>query len=131
MKSTEELLKEITIRGIITEKEIALIKKRSNAEQKDLWDYNLPEVECTPEQTEKALKWLKDLYQTPRGIERKNNPFGYREEDVILDPSASLFFDGYYQDGNYIKFFVPICTVTGAGASFQYYVSCGKINIIG
>jgi hypothetical protein len=123
----------------ITEKQIHLIARRLNAKKplKEVEDLNnlAPEgeVKVTKEQAQKGFEWLMNQYKTPKKIERKNNPFGYREQEA-LDSGLDYFtFDGMYDAGNMnFSFYLPIYTFIGkSGGSFQYYVSGGKINIIG
>ena len=129
---TSNLLKEISKREIITEKEINLIKNRSNRLQKDLFDYDIDPIEVTSEQTEKGLKWLLNQYQTPKGQIRKNNPFGYREIEVLKSENPKAYFNGLYNAGNHFRvFYVPIYEYVSDKGSFEYYVSGGEINIIG
>jgi len=132
MKNTGELLFDIKEAGIITEKEISLLKTRSNKAQANLWDYDLGDIECTSDQTQKGLNWLKNLYKSPAGKERKNNPFGYREIEVLEDEKAHFYFNGFYNISmNRNRFFVPIYILCGAGTSFEYYVNSDGIQIIG
>jgi len=131
MKTTEQLLNDIKEAGVITEKEMLLIKGRSNKVNKDLWNYELEDIKVTQSQTVKGLDWLKDQYQTPKGIERKNNPFGYREIEVLEDPEAHCYFRGFYSPSRYNNYFIPVYLLCGAGTSFEYYVNGGKIEIIG
>ena len=49
----------------------------------------------TPAQTTKGLDWLFNLRFTMRGKERKNNPFGYREQSILDD------FDRFELSGLY------------------------------
>ena len=129
---TNDLLKKIETAGQITEKEINLLNRRlNNGEKIDLsviWD---GEIEITPEQTANGLEWLKNQWKTPAGKERKNNPFGYREEEVI-STVEKMFLRGFYDCAKYgcRSWFVPIYLVCGAGTSFEYYCSGGKIEII-
>jgi len=76
--------------GILTEGEIIKIKKRLNnspnwEEQLDLFNERMPVkgYRVTAEQTEKGLEWLKDLYKTPFGRIRRNNPFTDAEIDAL------------------------------------------------
>lgn len=131
---TKELLEKIVKAGVITEQEINLLKRRMNAGEK----IELPqsiydgEINVTPEQSAKGWAWLKNQYQTPAGKERKNNPFGYREIDVLEAPDHYFYFVGFYDAGKYGNVYsLPIYLVCGAGTSFEYYVSGGEINIIG
>ena len=129
---TEILLKEIAEKGVITEKQISLLKLRSNKEQKNLYDLFDEEIQCTTEQTKKVLEWLLNKWKTPKGAERKNNPFGYREQNVLEDENAKAYFNGFYDAGNsYVTFFVPIYEIVGNGSSFEYIVTGGEIKIIG
>jgi hypothetical protein len=124
----------------ITEKEILLISRRQNAKKdlKELQKYQTllddgEEIRVTDEQAQKGFDWLLDQYKTPRGIERKNNPFGYREEEAIDSGLDYFTYDGHFDAGNtHVSWFAPIYTFHGKdGGSFQYYLSGGKINIIG
>jgi hypothetical protein len=131
MKTTE-LINSIVENGVITEREINLICRRLNTGEKiDLsliWDNP---VKLTPEQFNKGFTWLKNLYITSAGKERKNNPYGYREIEAIKNPDY-MTFDGVFDAGNYNhSFYVPIYSLSAHGSGFQYYVSGGKINIIG
>ena len=83
MKKTEVILAEVRISKVITEQEINLLKNRSNKLNFDVWDYNIEDVQVTNEQMQKGFTWLVNLYKSPTGKERKNNPFGYREIEVI------------------------------------------------
>ena len=52
------------------------------------------------------LEWLLNKWKTPKGAERKNNPFGYREQNVLEDENAKAYFNGFYDAGNYyVTFF--------------------------
>ena len=129
---TEMLLKEIAESGIITEKQISLLKLRSNKENTNLYNLYDNEIECTAGQTKKGIEWLLNKWKTPKGAERKNNPFGYREQNVLEDENAKAYFNGFYDTGNsYATFFVPIYEIVGNGSSFEYIVEGGEIKIIG
>ena len=68
----------------LTEQEINLIKLRGNRGEEI--PHNLiaeKEYEVTPEQARKGFNWLWNLYKTPSGRERKNNPYGWRELYVL------------------------------------------------
>ena len=123
----------------ITEAQISLIGRRLNAKRplKEVEElYNLAqegEVYVTPEQAQKGFNWLMNEYKTPKGKERLNNPFGYRDEEALDSGLDSFTYDGHYDAGNmHFSFYLPIYTFIGKnGGTFQYYVSGGKINIIG
>lgn len=93
----------------------------------------------TPEQTEKGIKWLLNEWKTPRGVERKNNPFGYREEEV-LEHFAHFMFEGFYDAGTYSQYhnYIPLWGVYSKKYGyFQYYMQAGtgynggSVSIIG
>ncbi len=87
-------------------------------------------------QTKKGYDFLVNLWKTPTGKERKNNPYGYREEDV-LENFESFTFDGFYDDSNYyqqemgIRDLYPLYTVIGKEMCFQYYYNHKGLQIIG
>lgn len=94
-------------------------------------------IRITAEQTEKGIKWLRDQWKTPRGVERKHNPFGYREEDV-LEHFTHFTFEGFYDNGRYQ--YRDLCTIWGvhsADGYFEYYMgrgtgyNGGTVEIIG
>lgn len=94
-------------------------------------------IALAPEQVQKGFDWLKNLWVSPTGKERKNNPFGYREQDALGNP-GTIELSGYYNAGNrYRDFFVPLYDVSGKSKTgesfygFQYYVSGGEIHIVG
>lgn len=114
----------------LTNSEILLLCKRANAGEQI--DFDNKEYLITNEQEIKGFDWLNNQRQTPTGAERKNNPFGIREENT-LDNFKCFTFDGLINAGNtYHDFFLPLYTVIGTdGSTFQYYVQGGQINIIG
>jgi hypothetical protein len=121
----------------ISEKEINLIKMRMNNNKVDeytqeaidyIWD-NSPRL--TPDQDKKGIDYLRNLWKSPTGKERENNPFGYREQDT-LETFEYFELRGFYDAGNYHhKFYVPLYTCVGKDSTFEYYVSGGSINIVG
>lgn len=129
---TNDLILQISKAGIITEREINLVKNRMNhCEDVDLYPIYDNEIDITCEQTKKGYDFLINLWKTQTGKERKNNPFGYREQNV-LDSFEKFQFNGYYNNGNrFASCYIPIYLVIGKSGSFEYYYSCGKINIIG
>ena len=84
------------------------------------------------DQVQKGYAWLLNQWQTPTGAERKNNPFGYREQNAINNFDR-ITLKGYYDAGNYYRsYFIPLYDVyTIEGYGFEYYVSGGQCNIIG
>lgn len=90
----------------------------------------------SPEQSEKGRAWLMNQWKTPKGRERKNNPFGYRET-YVLENFDHFTFSGLYDVGrNGFAEYLPIYTVHATDSStFQYVVGCWQsgqgIRIIG
>ena len=130
MKTTD-LLTKIEETKVITEKEINLLKNRLNKGEKIdtsvLWDN---EIKCTSEQNKKAIDFLMNQYQTPKGIERKNNPFGYREIEILKN-FTHFELRGFYDAGNYNNsYYLPLYVCCGDNNGFEYYYN-GSVNIIG
>jgi len=130
MKTTnEQIQKEVEQTGIITEAQIALLLRRMNTGEKIdvqyIWDSH---PNLTNEQSIKGLIWLRNQWQTPRGAERKNSPFGYREEK-ILETETQMYLVGFYDTARYRQrsFYVPVYGIGG----MEYYISGGQISIIG
>lgn len=126
-RTTQEIINEIESRRMITEQEINLLKRRANAGDNDAAAF-WPDIEVTPEQSAKGIAWLRNLYKTPTGKERKNNPFGYREIDIIDNYAGENFtFRGFYDAGRYgFHNYIPVYEVGG----MEYY-NYGGIQIIG
>lgn len=94
---------------------------------------NCSELQLCEDQVKKGYDWLEDQWRSPvTGNNRKNNPFGYREQSAIENFDTITFY-GYYDAGNYgHAWYVPIYYVYGKDQSaFEYVVYGGKIHIIG
>lgn len=124
-------------RGIIFESEINLIKNRMNrgkeVDVSRIWEDG---IEISPEQTVRGLSFLTNLWQTPKGKVRKNNPFGYREEKA-LETCEKIYLRGFYDNSKYGQrpFYLPLYEVIGKNedgeyVGFEYYCD-GKVNIVG
>ena len=122
----------------ITEREVALIMRRLNSGKDDketkeivnyIWD-NKPSL--TSEQNKKGFDFLYDLWKSPSGKERKNNPFGYREQDV-LENFVGFELSGFYDASRYGQrpYYIPLYIANGKDGSFEYYYSNGEVNIVG
>lgn len=88
--------------------------------------------ELSNEQSLKAFDWLKALWITPTGAERKNNPFRYREQAAI-ENFERVSLKGYYDAGNYYySYYVPLYDVYAKdGYGFEYHINGGSISITG
>ena len=134
MSKIFEKYKTIILDDTFTESSISSFRslmngyKRTNLtdEERESLDYlfgeNAP-YSITPAQTTKGLDWLFNLRFTARGKERKNNPFGYREQS-ILDDFDRFELSGLYDDSdgyNGFHNFKPIYKVIASdGESFDY-----------
>ena len=129
----QDICKAVAKRGYITENEINCFKSRMNrgddsANYDDLFqNYG---VMISPEQTAKGLSWLLNQWKTPRGIERKNNPFGAREISTLENFDHFELVD-FYNAGSWRPFYLPVYRVVGAAGypDFEYYVNGGQLII--
>ena len=136
MKRTNEMIfEDVRTNGFMTEKDMKLLKSRSNKEGKDFFDYDLMEslssgygIPIDEEWANKGIKWLKSLLKK-NGEPKSGQSLGYREIDIIQTADPSDFtFRGFYDAGRYgFRNFLPLYGIAG----MEYYVSCGKIQVIG
>ncbi len=90
-------------------------------------------LELSEEQQEQGLKWLLNLWKTPTGKERINNPFGLREQQV-LENFKSVYLHSYYDASLYNQraYYIPLYRVMASdGYGFEYHTAQGKLNIVG
>lgn len=132
MKATTKVIEGITKRGYILENEINLLKNRLNRGDSlvwDLWDIDTP-LMISQEQTEKGLNWLTNQWKTPTGKERKNNPLGYWEQDILSKFDHFEFTDFASCGNGWVCFYSPVYKVVDIyGDSFTYYVYGGQMVI--
>ena len=136
MKRTNEMIfEDVRANGFMTEKDMKLLKNRSNKEGKDFFDYDLMEslssgygIPIDEEWANKGIGWLKSLLKK-NGEPKSGQSLGYREIDIIQTAEPSDFtFRGFYDAGRYgFRNFIPLY---GVGC-MEYYVSCGKIQVVG
>lgn len=90
-------------------------------------------TELAPEQVTQGVKWLLNLWKTPAGKERKNNPFGYREQDVLTGDGLTIELRDYYDASRYGQppYYIPLYEASSSGGTFEYYIQGGKIHIVG
>jgi hypothetical protein len=83
-------------------------------------------------QIAKGFKYLYNLGFTPKGAERKNSPYGYREEYIVKNPKSIELLQFHDAGNRNFSFYVPYYEAIGKdGTSMEYFVSGGKINIWG
>ena len=95
--------------------------------------YNATGIKLDAAQTAKGFKYLKNLGFTPTGKVRSNSPLRARESWIVLNPKSIVLL-GFYQPGR-SNFVVPLYEAYGGKKgemrSMEYYVSGGKISIVG
>lgn len=129
-RTNQEIIDNAYKAGVISEKDILLLKRRLN--NKSFGDVRMPnEIKVSDEQKEKGLKWLRNLYVSPTGKIRKNNPFGWREMDILecLNDKLEAYFIGFVNIGSFYPCHVPIYKYTNGEKSFSYYVNGKEISI--
>lgn len=120
-----------------SEKELNALKNYMNKNPKEANSLNnlVADKEGTKldkTQVAKGFKYLYNLGFTPKGVERRNSPYGYREEYIVKNPKT-IELKQFHDAGNRnYSFYVPYYEAIGKdGTSMEYFVSGGKINIWG
>ena len=131
MKTTNNTIFEnIHERGYMTEREMLLLKSRSNKAQKDLFQYDEfnEYIPLSEEWANKGLHWLKSLIKK-NGEPKAGQNLGYREIEIIKTATASDFtFVCFYDAGNcFYHYYLPVYNVAG----MEYFVSGSTIKVIG
>ena len=143
MSKIFEKYKTIILNDTFTESSISSFRslmngyKRTNLtdDERETLDFlfeNQAPYSITPEQTTKGLDWLFNLRFTARGKERKNNPFGYREQS-ILDDFDRFELSGLYDDSdgyNGFHNFKPIYKVIASDEGCFEYVPFTRSDLI-
>lgn len=135
LSETAKKYKEIITSGTIEERQIIDMRSFMNKSKENAtFIFSIiqgKQLSLTPQQSEKGHEFLLSKWQTPRGIERKNNPFGYREQEILKNFDR-IELESLYNNGNaYIDNYLPLYEVISKdGSSFEYYYD-GKINIVG
>lgn len=125
-QTTEKIIAAAEARGWINENEILLLKRRRNRGERIQLENPIP---VSHEQAQKGFAWLWDKYRTPRGAERKNNPFSNPEEKALewaKMHGARFTFNDFYGTGNnwhepIYELITPICDI-------QYIVTLGQFQ---
>ena len=129
MKTTNDTIFEnIHKRGYMEEREMLLLKSRSNKAQKDLLPYDKFEyIPMSEEWAEKGLKWLKSLLKK-NGEPKAGQSLGYREIEIIKSATPEDFtFVCFYDAGNWNRYYIPVYNVAG----MEYRVEAGRIVVTG
>lgn len=127
MKQTsEQIIAVAEERGWINENEILLLKRRRNRGERIQIKNPIP---VSYEQAQKGFAWLWDKYRTPRGAERKNNPFLNPEEKALewaKENGARFTFDGFALAGR--EWYEPIYRLITPICDIRYTVALGKFT---
>jgi hypothetical protein len=97
----------------------------SDDEIKSLVDYiHRYNPKIMPEQAAKGYEWLLSKWKTPKGAERKHNPFGFRETSVLENFKGFRLVDFKDISTTEMPFYVPVYEVESHdGNSFIYYAA--------
>ncbi len=130
--TTEDIVKSILKTKSISEQEMNLLKRRLNAGEKvEGLEYMIDDdIVLEKSQISKGSKWIKNKYRTPKGKERANHPFGYREQEAI-DTLKTIHFAGFHNPSFWVKNYQPVFTVIGKDTSFDYQLAGGELDILG
>ena len=132
MKTTNSttIFEQIKTRGYMEEREMLLLKSRSNKAQKDLFQYDefSEYIPLSEEWANKGRQWLKSLLKK-NGEPKAGQNLGDREIEIIKTATASDFtFVCFYDNGNgWFRNYVPVYNVAG----MEYRVEAGKIVVVG
>ena len=132
MKTTNNatIFEQIKMRGYMEEREMLLLKSRSNKAQKDLFQYDAfsDYIPLSEEWANKGLQWLKSLLKK-NGEPKAGQNLGYREIEIIQTATAADFsFVCFYDNGiGWYRNFVPVYNVAG----MEYRVEAGRIVVTG
>ena len=131
MKTTNNtIFEQIKKRGYMEEREMLLLKSRSNKAQKDIFQYDefSEYIPLSEEWANKGLQWLKSLLKK-NGEPKAGQNLGYREIEIIKTAKPEDFsFVCFHDTGN--KFYYNYLHVYNV-AGMEYFVYGGKINVIG
>lgn len=92
---------------LTNEQIIAALKRRQNRGERIQIENPIP---VSYDQAKKGFAWLWDKYRTPRGAERKNNPFSNPEEKALEWANmhgAWFTFNGFYANAKVEVFKEP------------------------
>ena len=130
MKTTNDtIFEQIKERGYMEEREMLLLKSRSNKAQKDLFLYDEfnEYIPLSEEWSNKGLKWLKSLLKK-NGEPKAGQNLGEREIEIIKSATPEDFtFVCFYDAGNWNRYYIPVYNVAG----MEYRVEAGRIVVTG
>lgn len=122
------ICEQIKTRGYMEEREMLLLKSRSNKAQKDLFSYDefSEYIPLSDEWANKGINWLKSLLKK-NGEPKAGQNLGEREIEIIKTATPSNFtFVCFYDAGNrFYHNYLPVYNVAG----MEYRVEEGKIIV--
>ena len=124
------ICEQIKTRGYMEEREMLLLKSRSNKAQKDLFLYDefSEYIPLSEDWANKGLQWLKSLIKK-NGEPKAGQNLGDREIEIIKTAKPSEFsFVCFYDNGNgWYRNYIPVYNVAG----MEYRVEAGRIVVTG
>ena len=124
------IFEQIKTRGYMTEREMLLLKSRSNKAQKDLFQYDefSEYIPLSEDWANKGIKWLKSLLKK-NGEPKAGQNLGYREIEIIKSATPEDFsFVCFYDNGNgWHRNYIPVYNVAG----MEYLVFGGNLKVTG
>ena len=130
MKTTNNatIFENIHERGYMTEKEMLLLKSRSNKAQKDIFQYDefSEYIPLSEEWANKGLQWLKSLLKK-NGEPKAGQTLGDRVIEIIKTAKPEDFrFMYFYDAGNgWHRNYIPVYNVAG----MEYREEGGRIVV--
>src|SRR5690606_22503058 len=90
------------------------------------------EIKLSYEQQKQGYKWLLNLWLTPSSKERKNNPFNYRQQNIIDNFDYVTLVGWHCPVASYFAYYYPIyCVYDAEDDYFEYTCIGGNIKIVG
>lgn len=90
------------------------------------------EIKLSDEQQKQGYKWLMNLWQTPTGKERKNNPFDCREREILKNFKCATLASWHCPVASYFAHYYPVyCVYDTEGNYFEYACIGRDIKILG
>ncbi len=131
MAKTQDPYAEFRGKTKLNEREVNLLKRRINDGKISYRELGFIDYDLTADQVKKGYNWLMNQWKTPKGVERKNNPFSYREQH-ILQNMKTIRLTGFYNAGNRFRsYMTPIYSVYSKDMKFDYIIQGGEIEIVG
>lgn len=111
------------------------MNNKSTKDERNLINTTLANKEngtlLSEDQNRQGIEYLLNQWKTPKGVERKNNPFGYMEQEA-LNTFEHFTLRELYNSGNANRnYYIPLYEVHAGNCGFIYHMNKGIINIVG